>query len=62
MSVKNNDSLVVMDQPKQDMSPVKKESKLDQFLVKIRRPSLRQNANPNESSDIGRANIEKDPS
>ncbi len=66
MSVKNNDSLVVMDQPKQDMSPVKKESKLDQFLVKIRRPSFRQNANPNESSGdgsgIGRANIEKDPS
>jgi hypothetical protein len=62
MSVKNNDSLVVMDQPKQDMSPVKKESKLDQFLVKIRRPSFRQNANPNESSDIARANIEKDPS
>ena len=66
MSVKNNDSLVVMDQPKQDMSPVKKESKLDQFLVKIRRPSFRQNASPNEGSgdgsDIGRANIEKDPS
>ena len=55
-----------MDQPKQDMSPVKKESKLDQFLVKIRRPSFRQNASPNEGSgdgsDIGRANIEKDPS